>query len=216
MSIEFVTPDMVAVNGYVAEIRDTRAPDIFDVQTTAHNAALQATYANTLQDMEIELHRGTLPLVQIDPVVAAYQQIPRLIDLAQKAANEHAVSYRGFNVGASAYVVSTEHQRAGFLFGGNLTPYKGAPKRCAELEVVTKARQRGFDRVVALATFGPSDFGDVNAVQSPTLHPCAECRTMLDGEPIVPDDTLIITGNEKGDVELMLKSELLALHTPLK
>lgn len=213
MAIEFITPDMVTINGRAIEIRDSRTPDIFDEIADRENAAIQAAYAGPIRDMEVDLRRGMLPLFQFDPEFSAYQQIPRFIDLARQAAIECGVSYRDFKVGASAYALSAQDQRAGYLFGANLTPYKGAPKRCAELEVITKAKERGFDRIIALAVFGPSDFGDVNAVQSPTLHPCHQCRNMFETEPMVQDDTLVITGNEKGDIELMFKRDLVDLHS---
>jgi cytidine deaminase len=215
MAIEFITSDMVAINGHIVEIRDSRAPDYFDKDLfqERERAEAQSAQPGPIRDIELDASQSLLPLVSYIPQYAAYQQIPRFLGLARQAANDHGVSYRNFKVGAAAFAYSYQDGRVGYLYGANLTPFKGAPKRCAEFEVLTKAKNRGFDRIVALAVFGPSDFGDVNHIQTKTLHPCEPCRSMLDSDPIVPDDTLIITGNDRGDIELMFKRDLIDLHT---
>lgn len=212
MAIEFITTDLIRANGYFVEINDSRQPDYFDRLAAEYNAALSAREpALPIRDLEFDL-RPTLAVVSdFDPEWVAYQQIPRFLDLAQRAADERAVSHRGFKVGASACAISFDLQKLGYLFGANLTPYKGAPKRCAEMEVVTKALDRGFDKIIALAVFGPSKFEDVQRFPSPTLHPCDQCRDLLEASSLVTDDTLVATTNETGAREFMTVQELQAL-----
>ena len=212
MSVEFITPDVVSVNGYIVEIRDSRDPDYFDDLADAENKPIQERYAGPIRDIDIDLRQSWLPIMGTPPELVAYQQIPRFIDLAAKGAREQAVSYRDFKVGASAYAISASGLLAAYLFGANYKPSREADKYCAELDVLNKAQRRGLDRIVALAIYGPADFGDVNMLQSLTLHPCDQCRNMLDASPLLTDDTLIITANEKGDIELMLKTDLIELH----
>ncbi|HEY4964695.1 MAG TPA: hypothetical protein VIH90_08465 [Candidatus Saccharimonadales bacterium] len=213
MSIEYITPDLVLINGHYVEIRESREPDHFDLLSEAANRELKAQYAGPIHDIEIDFRYAFSGILGVtSPEAVAYNQIPRFIDLARQAADERAVSYRDFKVGASAYAISTTEPRAAYLFGANYKPDPTVDKRCAEFDVLEKARERGLDRVIALAIYGPSDFGDVNHIHTPTLHPCESCRIMLDESPMVLDDTLIITGNEKGDIELMLVQDLLAMH----
>jgi cytidine deaminase len=213
MPIQRITPNLVKINGYFVELNDDRRPDFFDNQNEEANKQLGERYGKVeICDLEFDLRHGHLPLIKPNYEYIAYQQIPRFIELARRAASERAISYRDFNVGASAMAMRTDPPIVGYLFGANLTPYQGAPKRCAEMEVLHKTRESGFDRILALATFGPDDEGSVNSVISPTLHPCAECRTLLKSEPTVDDDTLMITSNLTGDTELMTMKDLLELH----
>jgi cytidine deaminase len=213
MAIEFITPDLIRVNGYFVEINDSRQPDYFDELAARYNAELAGLEPDRpIHDLEFDL-RPTLAIApDFDAEFVAYQQIPRFLDIAERAARERAVSYRFFNVGASACAISFELQRIGYFFGANLTPHKGAPKRCAEMEVLAKAKDRGFDKIIALAIFGPSKFDDVQKLVAPTLHPCAECRTKLDESDLITDDTLVVTTNETGVREFMTSRELIDLH----
>lgn len=201
MSILALGPNQLSINDRVLDTPQQFRPEMREKFRTT-----------PVLDAVFDLRTGHLPGIEIDHEFEAHQQIPYFIDRAKRAAEQHAISYRDFKVGASAYVIDATNSRVGYFFGANFTPYKGAPKRCAEMEVLTKARQAGFDRVIALATFGPSEHGDVNSVATTTLHPCAECREILDTEPLVRDDTLIVTSNREGDVELLLKKDLVELH----
>ena len=212
MAVEFIAPDLIRINGYFVEINDRRESDYFDALNVQCNAELRETeLARPIHDLEFDLRPSLALIPNFDPEWAAYQQIPRFLDLAQEAADERAVSHRGFKVGASVCAISFKLQRIGYLFGANLTPYKGAPKRCAEMEVLAKAKDRGFDKIISLAVFGPSKFEGVQRFPSPTLHPCDQCRDILDASSLVTDDTLVVTTNETGVMEFMTTKELQAL-----
>lgn len=201
MSTELTATSKVIVNGHEID-RPVIRPDI------------EQRLHLPLYDAVIDLRAGHLPntLVTFDHEITAYQQLPTFLERARRAAEQHAVSYRDFKVGASAYAIDTTHDTVGFFFGANYKPHEGAPKYCAEMQVLDKAREAGFDKVIAMATFGPSDYGDVNELASPTLHPCADCRALFDKDPLIHNTTLFATSNEKGDIEMMLAEDLQALH----
>jgi cytidine deaminase len=211
MAIEVIAPGLVRVNGYFVELVDQREPDIFDREIERYNDALASTYAQPLTDSIVSL-RNIAGLRAFDPLYAAYQQVPRFIETARRSAAEKAVSYRDFKVGASACAIDDEGLRMGYFFGANYKPTPQSGKYCAELDVVNKARQAQFNRIVALAVFGPSEFADVDPLPSPTLHPCSVCRDMLQNDPLFDDDLLIITTNKEGATELFTRNELISLH----
>jgi cytidine deaminase len=210
MAIEYLTSDLVSINGCLVEIRDSRAPDVFDLIADETNKELQERFARPIEDMSFAIHPSILSLAGIGLKHSAYQQIPRFIDLAKRAADERAVSYRDFRVGASAYVVSADGSQGAYLFGANNTPFKGAERDCAEMDILNKAK--AYDRIVALAIYGPSDDPTVNALPTNTLHPCSSCRQLLDTSPQVDDETLMITSNPGGIIELMFVKDLIQLH----
>lgn len=211
MAVEKVTSSIIQVNGYLVELFDDREHDMFDQMVETENSRLQQVYPKGLHDSVFNLRR-TAGLTTFDPLYAAYQQVPRFIDLAKRAAEEQAVSYRDFKVGASACAFDDMGMRIGYFFGANYKPSPNADKYCAELDIVQKVRASRFNRIVALAVFGPSEFADVDPFPSPTLHPCRVCRTMLDEDPLFKDNPLIVTTNQENDLELFMTDELVALH----
>lgn len=213
MAIEKVSDRLIRVNGYLVEVLDTREPDMFDILNGVENAALQTNGPKVPQDSIITLSR-TAGLQRFDPVYATYSQLPRFVEQAARAARTKAVSYRDFRVGASACAFDDEGGRVGYFFGANYKPDADSPKYCAELDIVKKVRSSQFNRIIALAVFGPSDFANVDPYPGPTLPPCGVCREMLATDPVFPEDLIIVTANKEGDQELFLKDELLRLHAP--
>jgi cytidine deaminase len=207
MAIEYITPDLVSINGCLVEIRDSREPDVFDLIADEVNQELQERFAGPIEDIGFAIHPSILSLAEIGLKHSVYQQIPRFIDLARRAAEEHGVSYRDFKVGASAYVVSADGSQGAYLFGANNTPFEGARRDCAEMDILEKAK--AYDHIVALAIYGPSDDPTVNALPTNTLHPCSTCRQLLETSPQVDDETLMITSNPDGAIELMFVKDLI-------
>ena len=150
-----------------------------------------------------------------DPIYAGWQSLPMLADQARLTAEQEAVSYREFYVGASAYVLDEEHARSAILHGSNLTPYKGAPKRCAELEVVQKAEALGYKKLLYLVVTGPLQPDEHSGVVSSTLHPCFDCRKLFLASSLIEDETVIVPIGENGETsEMFTVAELIALHAP--
>ncbi|MEO6761611.1 MAG: cytidine deaminase [Candidatus Saccharimonadales bacterium] len=211
MAIEVLSPSQVRINGYFVELFDNREPDMLDIQTELANKSLRQEPRMPLQDQIFSL--DSVPgLVGFDPVFAAYQQIPRFVDLARRSADEAAVSYRNFKVGASACAIDDKTSRIGYFFGANYKPSPNSDKYCAELDIVRKVRSVGFNKIIALTIFGPSEFADVDIFPSPTLHPCVVCRKMLGGDSLFADNPLVITTNREGDMETFLTDQLISLH----
>jgi cytidine deaminase len=172
-----------------------------------------------LQDTELALP-GLMPS-DVDALALAHARLwdplhhsGPLAEIAEQAAALRAVSYRGFKVGAGAILAAVypgQRTRIGIFTGANNTPYKGAPKRCAEMEIVTKAEQAGFNRLIAISVFGPSEFEGINEIESPTLHPCQPCRTLFESSVIVDETSTITTVNAQAR-ESMTFRELMILH----
>lgn len=134
---------------------------------------------------------------------------PQLINAARAAA-DHAVSYRNFRVGACAAVLLPELDEVVFLEGANNSPYRGAPKDCAEMGIVRRAGQLAEQRrlttngvrILGMYVAGPSDPNliiQVNGVATPTLHSCFDCQDLLRDHPAVTDATQIVTFALEGD-----------------
>ena len=97
-----------------------------------------------------------------------------------------------------------------FLNGANNSPYRGAPKDCAEMGITRKTDELAARRQVAIGSVrildmyvaGPSDpdlILQVNGVATPTLHSCFDCQDLLRDHPAVTDATQIVTLALEGD-----------------
>jgi cytidine deaminase len=151
--------------------------------------------------------------VQIATSFLVVQSLCKLLDLSRQAVDRIAHSYRGFNVGAAMLAQDTQGGRIGTYFGGNFTPYQGAEWNCAEKRALTSIRERGFDRVLAIAVAGPPYTDSVSGVESPTCQPCHRCRGMLTESEMVSEDTLVASTNLREDVfELNTLASLIRQH----
>jgi len=154
-----------------------------------------------------------VPVEVADIMRSPYHLLPELAARARAAAIHRGVSHRDFLVGSAVYVTNQTDRRAAILYGANFTPFPGAPKRCAEMEVLEKAYRGGFDKVYAIGVSGPLQPDQQSRVVSPTLHPCSECRNLLRRHPLVYPDTLLITADETGEEhEVYSMPELFRLH----
>lgn len=139
-----------------------------------------------------------------------------------REASREGVSYRGFRVGAIAQVVLPQLGVVLFLRGFNNSPYRGAPKRCAEMDILSQTTElaeltKSKPYIVDLFVAGPNDpdlVTEVNGLPSATLHPCAECRDLLQIHPAVSEVTRITTfGIEPGGLaERQTFGEMLARY----
>lgn len=146
----------------------------------------------------------------IDVMTMAY--LPRLAARARQAAEHRAVSYRDFNVGAAVYAIDPVNRRYGFLYGANLTPYQGSPKRCAEMEATEKAEEHRYKKIQAIAVSGPIQ-SHASGLISETLHPCDACQVMFRKHPLIYPDTLVLTADETGSAhELYDMREFFRIH----
>ena len=148
----------------------------------------------------------------VDIKYLTVQSLCRIVDLSRQAAEELGESHRDFKVGTAAYVLDEPGQRVGVYFGGNFTPYEGAPWNCAEKRAMGTIQARGFNRVLAVAVSGPPQV-DNSGVESPTLHPCDKCRAMFEQSELTAPDMLVATSTPDGSAhELHTLESLLKRH----
>lgn len=105
-----------------------------------------------------------------------------------------------------------------FLRGTNNSPYRGAPKRCAEMDILSQIDElttpdASQPLILDFYIAGPDDPAlslEVNGLESSTLDPCADCRGLMCDHPAVEDTTRFITFGvtEGGIVEYRTKAEL--------
>src|SRR3712207_3544528 len=108
------------------------------------------------------LHPGDMPELGdhpfnpwLNPYAMREQRLPYYLAQARLAARELGFSYRGFKVGAAVHAIDHLRGRQALLVAGNYKPSADVQTRCAELNVITKAQELGFDEIVALAIAGP-------------------------------------------------------------
>lgn len=149
---------------------------------------------------------------RLGPVYYFARYVQPLAEQA-RTASESAVQHRGFKVGAIAVAVSADNS-VGLLSGANYMPKAGGDKVCAERAVLAKARHHNFSRVVALVVSGPTQPDKHSGLELPTLHPCGDCRELLNESPLIRDDTLIMTVHPTMDIfELYNRRELSDIHS---
>lgn len=137
---------------------------------------------------------------------------------------KNGVSYRNVKVGALALVESSE----GWLFvlhGTNYSPVRGAPKRCAEMDILNQIDELASDgtKVVVrrLYVAGPGDEGlieEVNGRPAKTLCPCADCRDLFRQSPAILESTEIVTCgiDDEGLITAIDRTTVAGLHEQFK
>lgn len=139
----------------------------------------------------------------------------QLLENLARGSRVRADSYRQFKVGAAElfftgtiYVVFS---------GANIKRSKDGQKICAEGMACNVALKTGVLKLLKLAVCGPPQKDSRSGKESPTLHPCGECRTYLKSLyrlGVVKDDLLIITRRpiKGGITEYHTLRTLLAFH----
>jgi len=139
-----------------------------------------------------------------------------MAEQARYAAENDAHSYRGFKVGAAAFVLNAERQETAILAAGNLKSSRHTGKVCAEKKVLQQAKKVGYTWAAALLVAGTTDkelIVEVTDAATSTLHPCAECRIAFDTHPLMREDTLIITtGLQLDTYQVHTQAELRKLY----
>lgn len=131
--------------------------------------------------------------------------IPVLVEKARTAAEFEASSYRKFHVGAATEVVHPEDSDLEEYAAGNSKPQHKA-KFCAERRVLGKVGNEGGNQVTGIVVAGTTDrikIAEVTDFETPTLHPCAECREAFHDHPLVDRHMFVVStglrGEEDGD-----------------
>ncbi|MEO8862869.1 MAG: hypothetical protein ABI354_00905 [Candidatus Saccharimonadales bacterium] len=128
--------------------------------------------------------------------------VPFMADHARFAANNSAYSYRDFKVGAAVFALNPDTQETNVLAAGNLKAERHKPKVCAEKNALNQAKKLGLTVALGIVVAATTDvelIKGVTNIETPTLHPCAECRDMFDEHPLTRPDTLIVTTGLSSD-----------------
>jgi cytidine deaminase len=132
-----------------------------------------------------------------------------------REAQELAVSYRDFNVGAAA--VALTHQNAGFqiLPGINAKTNEDGPLNMhAEQLALRTAKAIKADMVSIVAVVGETQADQQSGHEMHTLHPCGKCRTKLADDPMIDNDATLIFSALPSlrTIEVGTVNSLLAYH----
>ncbi|HSW37580.1 MAG TPA: hypothetical protein VLG37_04415 [Candidatus Saccharimonadales bacterium] len=149
----------------------------------------------------------------IDPWRKFLELGPYAMDLA-RGNRKLAVHHSGFRVGAVALAMSHAGDIA--IFSGanqNLFPGSNPTKACAEQIVLQKMLYHRFGRLIAMFSSGPVQPDTQSGIDVPTLHACGECRDVMEQQPAVKDDSLMVTVHPSEDLyEIYTFAELKDIH----
>lgn len=133
----------------------------------------------------------------------ALAYLPGMINQARYYSKNHARSYRGFFVGATAMFRRVDDGLTVY-HGWNHTPHRGAPKKCAEAQILEQAHlDEGIVRAgafVVAATTLQNEIKSVVGEKIPTLPPCLPCVGLFEDSPLVDDSTLVFSVGNNVDV----------------
>lgn len=137
-----------------------------------------------------------------------------LIIQARRAAREEGRHYNGFLVGAAVSAIMPNGSTNVFT-GANNSPYKGAPKYCAERKAVERAKAAGAVRIVAMAVVGPLKSDDESGKMGMTLHPCGVCRNGVLRDSLIDNGSVIITVqfNNGDDIDVEMERAVIEVHS---
>ena len=110
-----------------------------------------------------------------------------------REAQELAVSYRDFKVGAAALGFIGNPSYRQLMTGVNMKPDEDTAMNVhAEQVSLQKARDRGFDIVSMLVVVGNTQSDKQSGVEMPTLHPCGLCRGVMSSDPLIDNEATLI------------------------
>ncbi|HYF28906.1 MAG TPA: hypothetical protein VEA36_00890 [Candidatus Paceibacterota bacterium] len=138
------------------------------------------------------------------------------------SARELAQSYRQFNVGCAllAFRPDRPHRQSYEVHVGmNLKVAQQARPVCAEPIAIGGAHGAGCSRAIGMVIVGELREEDVDVLK--TLHPCTECRLLMEDHPIIRPDTIIVTARPPVDgrvpeYEIRTFKRLLEFHRLLE
>lgn len=149
----------------------------------------------------------------VDPWHTFVQLVPHMVENARAEAEEYSASWRGFKVGGAMVAVASQEYRQGVVYGANSKPNLTKAKVCSEKRLFGATRKRGLDWPIGMVIVGKPNLDHGSGLKMPTLHPCEECRILLD-EQAQPDTLVMTVGLEEDIYQIMTVDELLTLHNP--
>lgn len=166
-----------------------QVPELF-AQLTKHEYIFESP------SLRGDLYTGPAETLEARTAIGA---LTGLVHGANRAelASQNAVSWRNFNVGASASMCNFKTGRMGFLDGYNVKPKENSSSLNlhAEQIVLRKGRDNGLDRMVGIAVYADAVDDNANPYNTATLRVCGRCVTMFATAPEVDDRTIILGTN---------------------
>jgi cytidine deaminase len=132
-----------------------------------------------------------------------------------REAQELAVSYRGFNVGAAAVALTGRNAGFQILPGINAKTNEDGPLNMhAEQLALRTASTLGADMISIVAVVGETQADQQSGHEMHTLHPCGKCRAKLAENPMIDNDATLIFSAlpDLRTIEVGTVNSLLAYH----
>lgn len=152
-----------------------------------------------------------------DHNAATIEAVPEAFQRCWDAVSRLPESYRGFCVVATGIVSNTDMTNPvhGFITTGNYkaklrdeerdeVDVEAIPKVCAEADLLIKAEELGITyigAIVVAATTKRPRIVEVTGVNTPTLHPCGDCRDTLKDNELAGSETAIFSTGLTPDVD---------------
>lgn len=132
-----------------------------------------------------------------------------------REAQELAVSYRGFKVGAAIIGLTFRPSNFQIMTGVNVKPDEESQMNVhAEQVALQKAHDRHTDAVSMIVVVGETQSDKQSGHDMHTLHPCGLCRGVMDLDPIVDNEATLIASAlpDFSSIELYSVNGLKAYH----
>jgi hypothetical protein len=134
--------------------------------------------------------------VHDDPQLLINEFDSRLTQHADFMRRTRAVSHRSIPLLVGAAGVGFTVTGRPLLFeGANNSPFPGARRDCAEMDILEQADQRQCEVLCGLHVAGPSDLTEIeeiNGLPRPVLDLCSDCRGLLLSHPSAPSGLRIV------------------------
>src|SRR3989344_4566500 len=148
----------------------------------------------------------------LDPGREFIRELPSMVEKARKAAEEEAISYRGLRVGAAGLATRPHTADFGIYTAGNVKPSRHPTTVCAEKIMLEKAKKAGFTVIAGIVVASSATKEEIESVvdvPAPTLPPCQPCTSYFVGNPLMRQDTVIVSVPLDSDRrQVRLKGEL--------
>ena len=110
-----------------------------------------------------------------------------------REAQELAISYRGFKVGAAIVGLAFNPANFQIMTGVNVKPDEVSSMNVhAEQVALQKMRDRQFDVASMVVVVGNTQPDKQSGSNMPTLHPCGLCRSVMLQDPLIDKDATLI------------------------
>ena len=170
--------------------------DIIDAVPAAFLTLGAGEYVHDSPTLRGEMYAGPPETLEARTAVGALSKLVHAADRA-KDSSGRALSWRNYNVGASAVMFNFELGQFGLFDGFNVKPETGTSSLNlhAEQVAIAKGRSRGLNKVIGISVYADPFDDDANPNMHATLPPCSRCVQMFADIPEVSPNTLVLGSN---------------------